>query len=378
LNRRSFLSHAVAAPAALSPLAAAASEDGLTALFDGKSLAGWTIREGPESAFYVDSGSIAVHHGSNFPTWLASSRQYENFDLRFDFFVQGWIDSALYLNAPEHGRPIENGIAVKLFHKQDHTMRPESMGAIFPVVPPRLINVRNKGEWNAMRVLMDWPSLKIWSNGEIVQDVNLTAVPELRYRLRSGYLGFLSLSYPIRFRNIRIRELPSTDHWTRLYSQPADLTGWKVYSGKPRVEALGRILRLDSLGYFGTVDSYRDFELQMYVRAARYSNGGVYFRVAPGGPPGDHYEIQIHDPEGAVYPTGSLYEHKRSIYPQIRAEEWFLFHMIADGRDCLVRVNGDTVMEYHQLDRMVESPIMLQAHDADKWIEYKEIRVKRL
>lgn len=372
------MSHAVTVPAALDSLAGAGAEDGFTSLFDGNSLAGWTIREGPESAFYVDDGAIVVHHGSNFPTWLASNRQYENFDLRFDFFIKGWIDSALYLSAPEHGRPMENGLAVKIFHKQDHTMRPESMGAIFPVVPPRLINVRNNGEWNTMRVLMNWPSLKIWTNGELVQDLDLPAVPELRYRLRSGYLGFMSLSYPIRFRDIRIRELPPTEQWTELYTRPADLAKWKVCAGKPRVEALGRILRLDELGYFGTVDSYRDFELQMYVRASRWSNGGIYFRVAPGGPPGDHYEIQIHDPEGAVYATGSLYEHKRAIYPKIQPEEWFLLQMIAHGRDCLVRVNGDTVMQYHQLDRMQESPIMLQAHEAGKWIEYKEIRVKRL
>ncbi|MCX6625287.1 MAG: DUF1080 domain-containing protein [Acidobacteria bacterium] len=378
MNRRSFLSHAAAVRAAFSPLAASAG-DGLTPLFDGKTLDGWIIREGPQSAFYVDhDGAIVVHHGSNFPTWLSSNRQYENFDLRLEFFVKGWIDSALYLHAPEHGRPIETGLAVKLFHKQDQQPRPESMGAIFPTIPPQRINVRNQAEWNTLRVLMDWPSLKLWTNGELVQDLDLSANPELRYRLRRGYLGFLSLSYPIRFRNIQLRELPAREQWQDLYTQPGDLAKWKVYSGKPKVEALGEILRLDELGYCGTAESYRDFELQMYVRASRYSNGGVYFRVEPGGPPGEHYEIQIHDVEGAVYPTGSLYQLKRATYPKIEPEQWFLFHMIARGRDCLVRINGETVMEYHELDRLVESPIMVQAHQTGKWIEYKQIRVKRL
>jgi hypothetical protein len=47
-------------------------------------------------------------------------------------------------------------------------------------------------------------------------------------------------------------------------------------------------------------------------------------------------------------------------------------------RECVVRINGDTVVEYEKLDKMEAAPIMLQAHQAGRWIEYKEIRIKRL
>lgn len=54
-------------------------EEVFQSLFDGRTLRGWHVREGPESAFYVKDGAIVVHEGSNFPTWLCSDREYENF-----------------------------------------------------------------------------------------------------------------------------------------------------------------------------------------------------------------------------------------------------------------------------------------------------------
>ncbi|MGB9604802.1 MAG: 3-keto-disaccharide hydrolase, partial [Bryobacteraceae bacterium] len=205
MSRRQWLAGAAASvPAAYAGGATGAqgeAEEGFQSLFDGKTLRGWHIREGPESAFYIKDGTIVVHEGSNFPTWLCSDREYENFDFRCEFFLQGWMDSGVYLHAPEHGRNAWIGFYIKLFHKQDPTPLKESAGAIFPLVAPRKVNVRNRGEWNGLRILMDWPLLRVWINEELVQDVDVESIPELRYRLRRGYLGLESLSYPIRFRN---------------------------------------------------------------------------------------------------------------------------------------------------------------------------------
>lgn len=371
MNRRQFLS--------LVPASLAASEPGFTSLFDGRTLSGWSVREGPESAFYVNDGAIVVHPGTNFPTWLRSDREYENFDFRCEYFIKGWMNSGIYLHAPEHGPNTSVGMKINIFQKQDKTPLAESNGSIFPVVAPARVNVRNQGEWNDLRVLMDWPKLQVWSNDEQVQDINVESVPELRHRLRRGYLGLESLSYPIRFRNLQIKELPAKDKWESLYSQPGDLASiWEVVEGKPRFETLGPILRADGLGHLATRATYSDFELQTYIRASRYSNGGVLFRCEGEGNKGPHYEIQLHDVEGAVYPTGSLYGYQRAIYPKIEPEKWFLLQLIVKGKDCLVRINGENVVDYHNLDRLGPGRIMLQAHDAGRWIEYKQIRIKSL
>ena len=225
MNRRQFIAGSTAGIALLQ---AQTSEDGFVPMFDGKTLSGWSIREGPDSAFYVNDGSIVVHESGGYPAWLKSDKEYENFDFRCDFFIQGWMDSGIYIHAPEHGPGIYCGTMIHIFQERDATPNPQSMGAIFPLIAPLKVNVHNKGEWNSMRVLMDWPKLQVWTNDELVQDVNVQNDPELRVRLRKGFIGLESLSYPIRFRNLRIRELASKDTRQDLYDTPTDLSKWHV------------------------------------------------------------------------------------------------------------------------------------------------------
>lgn len=370
MTRRTLL-----AGAALLPLAQA--QDGYTSLFDGQTLAGWEVRDGPETAFYVHEGNIAVHESAGFPAWLRSAGQYENFDFRGEFYLKGWMNSGIYFHAPEHGRNIWCGFKLNLFHQLSPTA-PESMGSIFPLVAPGKINVRNSGDWNSFRIVMDWPRLQIWTNDEMIHDLDVEANPELRRRLRTGYLGLESLSYPIRFRNLRIKELPSKLTWSTLYETPADLAKWKVSEGKPIFTAIGNVLHGDGLGHYRTLETFRDFELQMYVRHTWHHNGGVLFRTGGTGNQGRHYEIQLHDVEGAHYPTGSLYTFKRAVYPRIEPMQWWLYQMRVKDAACLVRINGDTVLDYDRLENLEAGPIELQAHDAGKWTEYKQIKIRRI
>lgn len=373
MTRRALLSGPVVALARPLP-----DEESFVALFDGRSLDGWTVREGPESAFYVRDGAITIHEGAGFPAWLRSSREYENFDFRCEFYLEGWSDSGIFLHAPEHGRNTWCGFQIKLFHHMDSPATPQSMGSIFPVVAPQKVNVRQKA-WNELRVLFDWPSLKVWTNGELVQDLDVDAHPALRHRLRSGYLGISSLEYPLRFRNLRIRELPSKARWRTLHSTPADLeANWRVSEGEPNFQALGSVLRADGLGHIASKEKYADFALQMYVRGARYHNGGVLFRTAGAGNKGQRYEIQLHSVEDAHFPTGSLYGYRRAIYPRIEHEQWYLFQLFVQGKSALVRINGENVMEYGELAFLDAGYIELQAHRKNYWTEYKKVLVRPL
>ena len=219
-----------------------------------------------------------VHESAGFPTWLRSARQYENFDFRGEFFLQGWMNSGIYLHAPEHGRNIWCGMKINIFQQVDATPAPESMGSIFPLVPPLKVNVKNKGEWNTFRILMDWPRLQRVDQrrddpGSGRRDGARSAAPAAQ-RL----LGLESLTYPIRFRGLRVRELPSKVTWTPLYETAADFAKWHIMSGKPIFQALGGVLHGDGDGIFATNETYRDFELQMYVRHVRHHNGGVIVR----------------------------------------------------------------------------------------------------
>ncbi len=339
-------------------------------------LHGWTIQDGPETAFYLQDGEIVVHEGSGYPTWLRSPKQYENFDFTGEFFVKGWTDSGIYFHVPEHGRPIWCGKQIHIFHEAEEKPKAESMGAVFPLVAPLKVNV--KAGWNTFRIQMDWPRLQVWTNGEPIQDFDVSAHPELGLRARSGYLGLESLGYPVRFRKLEVQELPSKDKWQVLYAGPEDLDKWFISEGKPKFQPLGAVLRGEGLGHLATKEKFRDFELSLFVRNGLHHNSGILFRTAGEGLKSRHYEIQLHDVEGAHYPTGSLYHFARAKYPRIEAEQWWPMQLTVQGRRCRVRIQGETVLDYDLLENLDEGSIELQAHQAGNWQEFKDIRVKRL
>lgn len=363
LLRRDFLSALAAAPALQ------AQEEGFTPLEQ------WTVVDGPESAFTVSGAEIAVHLHASLPCWLRSAREYENFELRGEFFIRGWTDSGIYLHAPEHGRPSQAGMQIKVFHQKEDKPAPWSAGAIFPAIAPKLVNVREG--WNELRVLCDWPRLQVWSNGVMIHDLNLETHPELRRRLRSGFIGIVGASVDCRFRNLRVRELPSKLRWVTLYESPADFAKWAVSQGKPNFQAMGGVLRADGAGHLAFQPRrFRDFYLQLYIRGCPQHNGGVLFRTGGHGTATlRDYEIQLHNVEEAHFPTGSLYHIQRARYPRIEDGRWFLFELWAQGRDVAVRIDGDTVMEYSGVENIDEGFIELQAHREGYWLEFKRIRL---
>ncbi|WP_321478018.1 DUF1080 domain-containing protein [uncultured Paludibaculum sp.] len=339
---------------------------------------GWTTVDGTESAYTITGSEVAVHSHASFPTWLRSGRRYENFELRGEFHVKGWTDSGLYLHAPEFGRPSQAGFQIKVFHQKEGKPTPYSVGAVFPLIAPSKINVQ--AGWNPIRVVFNWPRLQVSINGEVVQDLDVAANPELAPKLRSGYLGIVAASAECKFRNLRVKELPGQEKWQSLYTQPGELAAkWAVSEGKPNFTELGDILRADGAGHLASKEQFRDFQLQLYIRGCPQHNGGVLFRSGGRGTnPDKGYEIQLHPVEEAHFPTGSLYHFKRARYPRIEDGKWFLFELWVKGKQCRVRIDGDTILEYADLENLDEGFIELQAHRQGFWLEFKDILIQRL
>jgi hypothetical protein len=98
------------------------------------------------------------------------------------------------------------------------------------------------------------------------------------------------------------------------------------------------------------------------LRGPREHNGGILVRSEGAGFAGSRfYEIQIHNVAEAHYPTGSLYHYKRAVYPRIEDEVWFPMQIRLEGPRCLVRINGDKVLEYDGLENVDEGAIEIQA-----------------
>ncbi|MBX7072478.1 MAG: DUF1080 domain-containing protein [Pirellulales bacterium] len=354
------------------------ANDGFQPLFNGKDLTGW-VAEGP-AGFSVKNGQVVSDGSGDYPTWLRSEEEFENFVLRFEFRLRLYGEGGVFLHAPAHGRNSNVGFEIQL---SDDTRNPGpaviSTGAVFAAVPPLKQNSRPLGQWNAMEITFDWPRLKVVLNGETVQDLDVEANPELRDRLRRGYLGLQDRGKPIALRNVRVKRLPDREQWRSLFNGQ-DFSGWDILEPDDAQWSVenGEILARDGNGYLVTSDQWQDFEFQTYVRSSHFANGGVFFRWKSLVPKDRGNEIQIENIPDSNNPTGSIYDLVRANPLPVADDEWFLLQLRVVGAECRVRVNGVTVATTDKLTIVRPGHIALQMHSRDAWIRFKDPKIKPL
>jgi len=352
--------------------AAHAQEARFEPLFDGRSLAGW-VEMGAPGAFAASSGELHLRAPQNHPNWLRTEREYENYVLRLEYLVTGWAEGGILLHAPLHGDLPATGYKLHVRHDQTPPAL-RSAGALYDLVPP--LATANKGpkEWNALEVRMDWPSLRVTLNGVRIHDILLDATEELRWKPRRGYIGLEDLGFEVRYRNLAIQELPSTDvPWTPLFNG-TDLKGWTPQGAARWAVEEGGIVGSSGDGFLVTDEAFEGFDFQVYFRSSRHANGGVYFRRGEGFP---GYEVQIYNVPGATYPTGSIYAQVPAASMPCRDGEWCMMRIVSAGAHARVWVNGRLVAASWSLSRPDGGRIAFQNHSEGR-IEYRDPRIRRV
>jgi hypothetical protein len=236
-----------------------AGSDGFVPMFNGKDLAGWVNVNCAPSTFFVKDGEIVT---TGKPTgYLRTTRQYENFIAEFDwmhippkpgevgnsgFFV--WADPIPAIGTG-YTRGIEVQVLVNLTYKNKKgEITATSQGDLFSIwgatcVPdrphpdgwarclPAENHCKGENEWNHYRVEANDGVLKLAVNGHFVSGLTKCSP-------RKGYLALESEGSECHFRNLRIKELPSTnpkpneiadeDKGFRNLYTGLDLSGWKA------------------------------------------------------------------------------------------------------------------------------------------------------
>jgi len=232
--------------------AMAADADGFVPMFNGKDLSGWVNANCAPETWTVKDGVICC---TGIPTGaMRTEKQYENFILEAEWrHLKSGGNSGIFIwgtpiSAP--GVPFLRGIEVQVL---DHGYNAKGKnewytthGDIFPIhgatMKPlgRHNNQRSfpseerskpSPEWNHYRIECNNGSIRLQVNGKEVSGGD-----ECNYR--KGYLALESEGAPVEFRNVRIKELPSTNTppnltapldqgWTSLYNG-LDLRGWKA------------------------------------------------------------------------------------------------------------------------------------------------------
>jgi hypothetical protein len=220
-------------PASMASAQDAANGEGWTVLFpDDGQPQGWTVTtwndlKQPAEAGVVWTVKDGVLHGSTSRgTWLVSDREYDDFELRFEFKLGEQGNSGVALRAPMFGDPAFDGMELQM---ADLRYNPEAKdseltGGIYRAIAPRE-QVYKPTEWNRYEVKLQGNRLWVKLNETVIHDTNLdehaeevlrhdgAVAPPVKDRPRKGHIGFQELGRgdQVQIRNARIRELGRND-----------------------------------------------------------------------------------------------------------------------------------------------------------------------
>lgn len=178
--------------------------DGWIPLFNGKNFDGWFI-EGDPSCWTVEDGCIKwLKRGGQV---IRSRNRYDNFQLHAEFVINEGGNSGIFVRAPRSARESKIGMESQIEGDHGKPVTKTSTGSIYDVVPPLKNMSKPAGEWNTLELTLDDDHFLSFINGEKVQDTDLSANPELKHRLKKGFIGLQDHGNPVLFRNIWIKPL---------------------------------------------------------------------------------------------------------------------------------------------------------------------------
>lgn len=186
---------------------------GWVSLFNGKSLDGWTQKNGT-AKYSVDEGSVLGVTNEGSPnSFLCSDKDYSDFELTFEVKVHDKLNSGVqirsksladYQNGRVHGPQveIESGPAEAGYVYGEATGR----GWLSPHQPKT--DAMKNGEWNRFVVRAVGPRIQTWINGQAIEDIaDPTSYQEGFIGLQVHGIGKQTGPFDVRWRDIRIREI---------------------------------------------------------------------------------------------------------------------------------------------------------------------------
>ena len=176
--------------------------EGFTALFNGKDLNDWRII-GPEEGWEVQNGLIVCNGEGR--GWIRPKATYTDFVLRLDYRNSAGGNSGIFLRTSEEGRPAYQGMEIQIYDVPHDPLNNKSNGAIYDVVAPTSDPSHPAGEWNSIEVSCQRTMVNVIINGREVISCDTSKHPDLKDRLKTGYIGLQNHRSPIDFRNVRIK-----------------------------------------------------------------------------------------------------------------------------------------------------------------------------
>ena len=404
----------------------AIAEDGFRPLFNGTDLTGWVPVNVAAETFSVRE-SMIISTGK--PTGvMRTDRQYENFILELEWrHLKPGGNAGLFVHSdplPHPGVPFTRGIEVQILdglETKDYTSHGDIFGIWGATMKPdrphpagwmRCLPSEKRSkpspEWNHYRVISNNGVLKLEVNGKEVSGAT-------ECNPRKGYICVEAEGSECHFRNLRIKELPTTnptaaqsatlaDGLVSIYSG-LDLRDWKPEPGhNGHWKATDSILTYDGKSTakdknLWTEKMYADFRMSIDWRLPGQPVPMPRAIVLPNGDDANDVDgkprtllipcagdsgILIRGSEKAqinitcnTVGSGEMYGYRtdRNLpdpvraggIPKLKADkppgEWNRFEILVRGERITVVLNGQTVIDKAELPGLpTRGPIGLQHH----------------
>lgn len=195
---------------------------------------------------------------------------------------------------------------------------------------------------------------------------------------------------------LQFMALGQDQDWVDLFSGK-DLAGWNVSENPSSFSVEGGLLKVAGprahAFYVGEVGGaeFKNFELKVEVKTLPKANSGIFIHTdyQETGWPEKGYEIQVNQSHSDWRKSGSLYGVQDVSAVHVQDGDWYTYHVIVQGDQIAVSLNGKVVMEYKEstdtkrgadlgLKKFGSGTIALQAHDPESVIYYRSVKIKLL
>jgi hypothetical protein len=365
---------------------------GFTALFDGKGLTGWygmasvspadiaAMTDDQRAKKKADDTADALKHwrvengelvNDGFGTYLATEKEYGDYELMIDYKTVPKADSGIYLRGTpqvqiwDYTEEAKFGIGAD---KGSGGLWNNSPGA--PGKDPLVRADKPFGQWNRFLIRQLGARTTVHLNGQLVVD---NAIMENYWDRKrplypKGDIQLQTHGGEIRWRNIFVREIPAEEANTLLQRDDPgfvsvfngrDLSGWQGALDNYEVVAGAIRCKKDKGGTLFTKEQYQDFVARLEFRLPAAGNNGLAVRYPGEGDPAyaGMCELQVLDSPG--YP-GKLDPRQvhGSAYGMVGAHEgylrpvgqWNYQEVTVQGSRIKVELNGTVILDTDMAD----------------------------
>ncbi|MCK7557424.1 DUF1080 domain-containing protein [Chitinophaga sedimenti] len=202
-------------------LTAQEKRDGYEILFDGTNMHKWT---GNTTDYVMENGDMVIYPKNGGKGNLYTKKEYANFIYRFEFQLTPGANNGLGIRTPMEGDAAYVGMELQILDNEAEIYKKlqpyQYHGSVYGIIPAKRGYLKPVGEWNYEEVIADGNRIKVILNGTVILDGDIAEASKNNTEPadhkkhpgllnKSGHIGFLGHGAEVRFRNIRIKELPS-------------------------------------------------------------------------------------------------------------------------------------------------------------------------